>query len=57
MIFVSCENSSLLATRKPESFSCSYSLTDTSTSVFFNNEKMAISLFKYHFGLQNMELL
>ena len=54
MIFVSCENSSSLATRQPQRFSSSYlsPLTSTSTSIFFNYEKTNILLFKYHFALR-----
>ena len=47
--FVSCKNSSSVATHQPENFSSSYPLTNTSTS---NCEKRAISLFKYHCALQ-----
>ena len=50
--FFSCENSSSLATYQPQHFSCSYALTNTSTSIFFNCERMNISLFKYHCALQ-----
>ena len=53
MIFVSCENSSSLATRQPKVFRvASYPLTNTSTSIFFNCGKMTILLFKYHCALR-----
>ena len=47
MIFFSCENSSSLVTYQPQHFSSSYPLTNKSTSVFFNCERMTISLLKY----------
>ena len=50
--FFSCENSSSLVTHQPQHSSSSYSLTNTSTSIFFNCERMTISLFKYHCALR-----
>ena len=50
MIFVSCENSSSLATLQPQI--ASYQLTNTSTPIIFKCEKMTISLFKYHCALR-----
>ena len=47
MIFFSCENSSSLVTYQPQHFSSSYPLTNKSTSIFFNCERMTISLLKY----------
>ena len=52
MIFVSCGNSSSLATRQPQSFSSSYPLTNISTSTFFNCKKMTILLLKYNCALR-----
>ena len=53
MIFVSCENSSSLATRQPQTFSSSQlSINKPSTSIFFNCERMTILLFKYHCALR-----
>ena len=53
MIFVSCENSSSLATRQPQSFSSSsYPFTSTSTPIFFKCEKITTLLFKYHCALR-----
>ena len=48
MILFSRENSRSLVTHQPQHFSSSYPLTNTSTSIFFNCERMTISLFKYH---------
>ena len=50
--FFSCENSRSLVTHQPQHFSSSYPLTNTSTSVFFNCERMTISLFKYRCALR-----
>ena len=52
MIFVSCGNSSSLATHQPQSFSSSYPLTNISTSTFFNCKKMTILLLKYNCALR-----
>ena len=41
-----------LVTHQLQHFSSSYPLTNTLTSVFFNFERMAISLFKYHCALR-----
>ena len=57
MIFVSCKNSSSLATRQPQRFLSSYPLTNTLTSIFFNCEKMTISLFDYHCALREDETI
>ena len=37
--------------------SSSYPLTDTSTSIFFNCERMTISLLKYHCALREDETI
>ena len=50
--FSSCEISSSLVTHQPQPFSSSYPLTNTSNSIFFNCERMTISLFKYHCTLR-----
>ena len=50
--FFSCKTSSSLVTHQPQTFSSSYPLTNTSTSIFFNCERMTISLFKYHCALR-----
>ena len=50
--FFSCENSSSLVAHQPQHFSNSYPLTNTSTSIFFNCERMTISLSKYHCALR-----
>ena len=51
MILFSHETSRSLVTHQPQHFSSSYALTNTSTSIFFNCERMTISLFKYHCAL------
>ena len=50
--FLFCENSSSLVTHQPQQFLSTYPLTNTSTSIFFNCERMTISLFKYHCALR-----
>ena len=45
--FFSCKSSSSLVTYQPQHFSSSYPLTNKSTSIFFNCERMTISLLKY----------
>ena len=50
--FFSCQNSSSLVRHQLQLFSCSYPLTHTSTSTFFNCERMTLSLFKYHCALR-----
>ena len=50
--FFSCKSSSSLVTYQPQHFSSSYPLTNKSTSIFFNCERMTISLFKYHCELR-----
>ena len=52
IFFFSCQNSSCLVRHQLQLFSSSYPLTYTSTSTFFNCERMTISLFKYHCALR-----
>ena len=49
--FFSSENSSSLVIYQPQYISSSYPLTNTSTSIFFNCERMTVALFKYHCAL------
>ena len=50
--FFPCENSSSLVTHQSQHYSSTYSLTNTSTSIFFNCKRMTISLFKNHCALR-----
>ena len=41
-----------LVTHQPQQYSSSYPLSNTSTLIFFNCERMTVSLFKYHCKLR-----